>query len=47
MFIIDTFYVEYPDGNLVPCQNRGTAEYLVANTDAITIRDITREIMSG
>jgi hypothetical protein len=46
-YIIGTLYVMYPDGSLVPCQNRGTAEYLINNTDAIAIRDITREIMTA
>ena len=46
-YLIDTWYVEYPDGRLVPCQNRGTAEYLLDNTDAICIRDITREVMTA
>ena len=46
-YIIGTLYVQYPDGNLVPCQNRGTAEYLINNTDALYIRDITREIMTA
>jgi hypothetical protein len=46
-YIIGTWYVEYPDGRIEPCQNRGTAEYLVTNTDAIRIRDITRELMTA
>jgi len=46
-YIIGALYVQYPDGSLVPCQNRGTAEYLVANTDAVCIRDITRELMTA
>lgn len=46
-YIIGTLYVQYPDGSLVPCQNRGTAEYLLDNTDAICIRDITREVMTA
>ena len=44
-YLIGTLYVMYPDGSLVPCQNRSTAEYLINNTDALYIRDITREVM--
>jgi hypothetical protein len=44
-YIIGTLYVMYPDGSLVPCQNRGTAEYLINHTDAIAIRDMTREVI--
>ena len=45
-YLIDTWYIEYPDGRLEPCQNRATAEYYVANTEAIKIVDPTRELMS-
>lgn len=44
-YLIDTWYVEYPDGSLVPCQNLGTAQYLVNIGDAIRVVDITRELM--
>jgi len=45
-YLIDTYYIQYPDGRLVPCQNRKTAEYLVTNTNAVRIVDMTREVMS-
>lgn len=45
-FLIDTWYVQYPDGSLVPCQNYATAKYLVDVGDADRIVDVTREIMS-
>ena len=45
-FLIDTWYVQYPDGSLVPCQNYSTAKYLVDIGDADRIVDVTREIMS-
>ena len=45
-YLIDTWYVEYPDGSVEPCQNYKTAEYLVTNTDAIKIVDVTRELMT-
>jgi hypothetical protein len=44
-FLIDTWYVEYPDGSLVPCQNFGTAKYLVDIGDAIRVVDVTKEYM--
>jgi len=45
-YLIDTWYVEYPDGSLKPCHNLKTAEYLVTNTDAIKVVDVTRLEMS-
>jgi hypothetical protein len=45
-YIISAWYVEYPDGTLVPCQNKATAEYLVNIGDALRVRDMTREMMS-
>jgi hypothetical protein len=42
-YLIGVWYLEYSDGTLIPCQNRATAEYLLNTTDAIAIRDITRE----
>ena len=45
-YLIDKWYVEYPDGRVEPCQNYGTAEYLVTNTDAIRIVDPTREFLA-
>jgi hypothetical protein len=45
-YLIDTYYIQYPDGRLVPCQNRKTAEYLVENTEAIKIVDPTKELLS-
>jgi len=45
-YLIDTYYIQYPGGKLVPCQNRKTAEYMVKNTEAIAIVDVTREEMS-
>lgn len=46
-YIIGVWYLEYADGTLVPCQNRATAEFLLRTTDAIRIRDITREMMTA
>ena len=46
VYMIDKWYVKYPDGRMEPCQNYGTAEYLVNNTDAIAIVDPTKELMS-
>ena len=46
-YLIDTWYVEQPDGSLEPCQNYKTAEYLVINTDAIRIVDVTKELMKA
>lgn len=43
---IDTWYVQYPDGSLVPCQNYATAKYLVDIGDAEKIVDITRQVMT-
>ena len=45
-FLIDAWYVQYPDGSLVPCQNYATAKYLVDVGDADRIVDVTREVMS-
>jgi hypothetical protein len=45
IYLIDTWYVEYPDGTLGPCQNLSTAKYLVASGVANRIVDITREVM--
>ena len=45
-YLIDTWYVEYPDGTLSPCQNYRTAEYIVANTEAIRIVDVTKELLT-
>lgn len=45
-YLIDTWYVEYPDGSLVPCQNYGTAEYLVDIGDAVRVVDITKAYMN-
>jgi len=36
-YLIDTWYVKYPDGSLVPCQNYGTAKYLVDVGDAESV----------
>ena len=44
-YLIDTWYVEYPDGSLVPCQNLATAKYLVNIGDAVRVVDPTRELM--
>jgi hypothetical protein len=44
-YLIDTWYIQYADGTLVPCQNRATAEYLVNIGDAERIVDVTRELM--
>lgn len=45
-YMIGTWYIEQEDGTLSPCQNYKTAEYLVTNTNAIRIVDVTREVMS-
>ena len=44
-YLIDTWYVEYPDGSLVPCQNLSTAKYLVNIGDAVRVVDPTRELI--
>jgi hypothetical protein len=46
-YIIDAWYVMYPDGSLVPCQNLSTAKYLVDIGDAVKVVDITRELMKA
>jgi hypothetical protein len=46
-YIMGVWYLEYADGTLVPCQNRATAEFLLRATDAICIRDMTRELMKA
>jgi len=45
-YLIGAWYIEQEDGTLTPCQNYKTAEYLVTNTNAVRIVDITREAMS-
>jgi len=45
-YLIDTWYVEYQDGTISPCQNRKTAQYLVDNGYAIRVLYPTRELMS-
>ena len=45
-YLIDTWYVQYPDGSLVPVQNYSTAKYLVDIGDATRVVDVTREAMS-
>lgn len=45
-YLIDTWYVQYPDGSLEPCQNLSTAKYLVASGVADRVVDITREVMA-
>jgi hypothetical protein len=44
-YLIGKWYVEYPDGSILPCQNYGTAKYLVDNGYALRIIDVTRELM--
>jgi hypothetical protein len=44
-YIIDTWYVKYFDGQLVPCQNYSTARYLVDIGDAEAVVDVTGELM--
>ena len=44
-YLIDTWYVKYPDGSLVPCQNYSTAKYLVDIGDAVGVVDVTGELM--
>jgi hypothetical protein len=46
-YLIDTWYVEYHDGSLYPCQNKRTAEYLVNIGDAKRIVDVTRVLMTS
>ena len=45
-YLIDTWYVEYPDGRIEPCQNLATAKYLVVSGVADRIVDMTREVMA-
>jgi hypothetical protein len=44
-YIIGAWYVMYPDGSLVPCENYGTARYLVDNGYAVGVVDPTKELM--
>jgi hypothetical protein len=45
-YLIGKWYVKYYDGTLEPCQNYGTARYLVDNGFAESVVDMTRELMS-
>lgn len=42
---IGKWYVQYSDGTLVPCQNYGTAKYLVDIGDAERVVDVTSALM--
>jgi hypothetical protein len=44
-YIMGAWYVMYPDGSLVPCENYSTARYLVENGYADSVVDITKEVM--
>ena len=44
-YLIDTWYVRYSDGSLVPCQNYATAKYLVNVGDAEAVVYPTRELL--
>ena len=44
-YLIDTWYVRYSDGVLVPCQNYGTARYLVDIGEAEAVVYPTAELM--
>jgi hypothetical protein len=45
-YLIGKWYVEYPNGDIGPCQNYATAKYLVDNGYADRIIDMTREMMA-
>lgn len=42
-YLIDTWYVEYPDGSIGPVQNLATAKQLIMSEVAVRIVDIHRE----
>ena len=44
-YLIDTWYVKYSDGTLVPCQNYNTARYLVDIGDAEEVVYPTAELL--
>jgi hypothetical protein len=44
-YLIDTWYVKYADGALVPCQNYKTARYLVDIGDAEAVVYPTAELL--
>ena len=44
-YLIDTWYVKYRDGSLVPCQNYATAKYLVNIGDAEAVVYPTAELL--
>lgn len=44
-YLIDTWYVRYSDGSLVPCQNYSTARYLVNVGDAEAVVYPTGELL--
>lgn len=41
-YLIDTWYVEHPDGSLHPVQNLATAKYLIMSGVAARIVDVHR-----
>lgn len=45
-YLIGKWYIKKYDGTLEPCQNYGTARYLVENGMAEAVVDITRELLS-
>ena len=45
-YLIDTWYIQYSDGRLEPCQNRATAQYYVDNGIAERIVNPTMELLS-
>jgi hypothetical protein len=44
-YLIDTYYVEYPDGSIGPVQNLATARYLIKSEVAVRIVDIHRQAL--
>jgi hypothetical protein len=42
-YLIDTWYVEYPDGTIGPVQNLATAKYLIKSEAAVRIVDVHRD----
>jgi hypothetical protein len=42
-YLVDTWYVEYPDGSIEPVANLATARHLIMSEVAVRIVDIHRE----
>ena len=47
IYQIDKWYVEYPDGEIGPCYNRATAQYLVDNGYATRMFYPTGELLKA